>query len=354
MKHGLAATLRRGHRRNLLESNPIAQATRTPWMNDRRPATRRPPTWSILVVASLGCGCATLGGRGQSLIPQAYQVRTGPYAVFSNFPIGPDAAAVRSLVALEHDIEATLGIRVRAEDPSVQVYILDDRQCFMHFLKFYYPELPPRRAFFLAQGSQREVYTFAGERLEEDLRHEATHALLHAAVGDLPLWLDEGLAEYFEGPDGRQGNNPEHLSRLPQDRSSGWTPDLARLEQLKVVSEMAPRDYRESWAWVHYLLSHSSGTKAALLGYLADLRANPQTASLGDRLKASGNDTPARLLAHIDRIGAAPAAPTAVATPTAPPAAPTIRLQDNGVEPVRAPGPRRTFFDRFRSFLGFD
>ncbi len=83
------------------------------------------------------------------------------------------------------------------EDP-IEVYILNDRQDFEHFLKFYYPELPPRRAFFIAKGSQRVVYTFASPRLEEDLRHEATHALLRGAFGDLPLWLDEGLAEYFE------------------------------------------------------------------------------------------------------------------------------------------------------------
>jgi Protein of unknown function (DUF1570) len=263
-----------------------------------------------------------------------------------------------------------MGIHVRDEEPSVQVYILNDRQSFTHFLKFYYPELPPRRAFFLAQGPQRVVYTFMGERLEEDLRHEATHALLHVAVGDLPLWLDEGLAEYFEGPDGRYGRNPEHLGRLPQDRSSGWTPDLARLETLKIVSQMAPRDYRESWAWVHYLLNHSNASKAALLGYLADLHANPGTPLLSERLKATDAGSPAMLLAHLDRVQALPLA----ATPATTPVEPTIRLQDNAIELARngnepLPSPelarnptelaratplRRTVLERFRAFLGLD
>ena len=79
--------------------------------------------------------------------------------------------------------------------------MLDDRSSFLHLLRYYFPELPPRRAFFLAQGDQRIVYTYLGPRLEEDLRHEATHALLRGRFGDVPLWLDEGLAEYFEaGP----------------------------------------------------------------------------------------------------------------------------------------------------------
>jgi hypothetical protein len=304
---------------------------------------------------ALACfGCATLGERGQPLVPTACQTRTGPYVVFSNRPIKPDAPAIHSLQSLESDIEANLGIRVHDEKPSVQVYILDDRQSFTHFLRYYYPELPPRRAFFLAKGEERHVYTFMGERLEEDLRHEATHALLHVAVGDLPLWLDEGLAEYFEGPEGRQGSNPEHLDRLPQDRTAGWAPDLARLETLTLVSQMAPRDYRESWAWVHYLLNHSAATKAALLDYLIDLRANPQAPRLSERLKASDAAAPERLLVHIEKIRTRPAPGPAVATPSPSPSAakPTIRLQDNAIEPPLAASSRRSFLDRLQAFFG--
>ncbi len=323
-------------------------------MLDRRPAplSLGARLWPLFALLCLGC--ATLGERGQPLVPTGHQTSTGPYIVFSNFPIKPDAPAIRSLQLLERDIEANLGIHVRAEEPPIRVYILDDRQSFTHFLKFYYPELPPRRAFFLAEGSKREVYTFMGERLDEDLRHEATHALLHAAVGDLPLWLDEGLAEYFEGPEGRQGTNPEHLSRLPQDLSSGWSPDLQRLETLKVVSQMAPRDYRESWAWVHYFLNHSNATKTALLGYLADLRANPQTATLSRRLKANEAGAAERLMAHIEKVRTLPAAHPAIATPTPPATNPTIRLQDNAIEPARLAPPRRTVFERFQAFFGLN
>jgi hypothetical protein len=315
---------------------------------------------ALLAPAALGCpGCVTLGDQGQPLVPTRYETRVGPYAVFSNFPIKPDAPAIRCLQSLERDIEANLGIRVRDEAPSVQVYILNDRDSFTHFLKYYYPQLPPRRAFFLAQGPERVVYTFMGDRLEEDLRHEATHALLHVAVGDLPLWLDEGLAEYFEGAEGLYGRNPEHLNRLPLDRSAGWTPDLARLETLKVVSQMAPRDYRESWAWVHYFLNHSGATKAVLLGYLGDFHGNPATRPLSERLDASDAGAPAALLAHIERVRALPIA--AAPTPTAlPPGEPMIRLQDGAIEPARAGAdprvfsPRRGIIDRFRSFIGLD
>jgi hypothetical protein len=316
------------------------------------------------LLAALGfLGCATLGGdRGQPLVPSKYETRTGPFAIFTNAPIAPDAPAVRNLQALERDLRSGLGLQAAADGPPVEIYILNDRQAFTHFLTFYYPELPPRRAFFLAQGPRRVVYTFHNDRLDEDLRHEATHALLHSEVGDLPLWLDEGLAEYFEGPEGRQGYNPEHVARLPDDLKSGWRPDLARLETLANVRDMSPRDYRESWAWVHFLLNDGRGRgKAALLAYLADVRKEPKTLPLSERLAGvetgSGPRSDERMLSHLDRVRTSPVpSPAPVAPVAAVPVAadPTVLLQDSSIEPGSTPrsAHRRSLFGRFLALFG--
>ena len=74
----------------------------------------------------------------------------------------------------------------------------------INFMVSKYPKLPSRRAFFVAQtrgvGRSEDllIYTYWGERVQQDLRHELTHALLHSVLKDVPLWLDEGLAEYYE------------------------------------------------------------------------------------------------------------------------------------------------------------
>ena len=291
----------------------------------------------VLILAGLcGCqGCASMGlDRGKTLVPTGFQTRTGPFLICTNSRLDPGAPVVRELNALETQLVSTLRLQVDPKEDPIEIYLLDDRQAFDHFLQFHYPNLPRRRAFFLANGKQRVVYTFLGDRTEEDVRHEATHALLHVAVGDMPLWLDEGLAEYFEGtgtgraPTG--GINPEHLDRLPIDLASGWSPDLRRLESLKAVREMSPRDYRESWAWVHYLLNDTRANKAALLAYLGDLRVAPEPEPLSDRLAGI---SAAPLLAHLDQIRTQP-----IASATLPLRDPTIRLQSAQVEaPVVAP-----------------
>ena len=301
---------------------------------DRTNHLTRPRHLWILVLLGLGSllaspGCGTLGiDRGKTLVPTGFQTRTGPFLICTNSRLDPGAPVVRELKALEAQVGDTLGLKVDPSENPVEIYLLDDRQAFDHFLQFHYPNLPRRRAFFLANGKQRVVYTFLGDRTAEDVRHEATHALLHVTVGDMPLWLDEGLAEYFEGtgtgPAPAGGINSEHLDRLPADLASGWSPDLQRLESLTSVREMSPRDYRESWAWIHYLLNDSRPHKAALLAYLGDLRNPPHPQPLSERL--AGADTHA-LLAHLNQVRSQP-----VASSTLPVRDPTVRLQSAQVE----------------------
>ena len=294
----------------------------------------------LLLMLLMSAGCATVATASKPLVPSRHQVRAGPYLVATNEPIAADDPAVRQLRSLDAELEAALGLRVDPSGPPIEVYILDDRPAFDHFLRFYYPELPSRRAFFLAQGERRVVYAYRGERLEEDLRHEATHALLHAAVAALPLWLDEGLAEYFEVPPPGGGRNAEHLRRLPADVEAGWTPELARLEAFSDVRQMTPRDYREAWAWVHYLLNGPPEGKAHLLAYLADLRERPdQAEALSTRLA----DASGPMLAHLSRLRERPIAQAVDKGRET-----TVRLQD----PEPAAARRRGVLGRIGRALG--
>ena len=236
-----------------------------------------------------------------------------------------------------------MGFEPRDDNEPVEIYVLDSRNAFAHFLKFYYPDLPPRRAFFLAQGRQRVVYTYSSPRLEEDLRHEATHALLHGAFGDLPLWLDEGLAEYFEDDLAQPGVDRDRIAQTNKDLSTGWVPNLSRLESLTDIREMTPRDYREAWAWVHLLLNGSDSGSARLLSALAE------SATLPARLKFSaqgiGNE---QLLAHLKTLPSRPKAGDVDMADR------SVRLQDRSAEPTSAapPPPPRGVLQRLRAWIG--
>ena len=140
------------------------------------------------------------------------------------------------------------------------------------------------------------MYTFLGDRTAEDLRHETVHGLLHASLPGVPLWLDEGLAEYYETPTpgAVNGDYPELLAR---ELAAGRRPDLNRLERLTDFAALTREDYAESWAWVHWLMS---GDRSALLAHLESLDARGTApVPLARRLAEEyGTDPAPRLAAH--------------------------------------------------------
>ncbi|WP_165249905.1 DUF1570 domain-containing protein [Paludisphaera soli] len=305
----------------------------------------------IAILAGLAsAGCSTVAKRGPTLLPTSHQLKTGPFVLYSNDPISSDAPPVLALDRLRNDLAVRLNGGEEADPGPIEVYVLDDRNAFLHLLRFYFPELPPRRAFFLAQDEQRIVYTYRGPMLEEDLRHEAAHALLRGRFGDIPLWLDEGLAEYFEaGPDDL-ADRRRRLERLAADAKEGWRPDLRRLETLDEVHQMDPRDYRESWAWVDLLLSQPGRGTTLLVDHLK-APGGPRSASLAETLAARGTDA-SSLLTH---LGAQPADVVARKPRDVDRSVErVVRMQDRPAEAARPIAePRRAgLFRRIGVFLG--
>ena len=121
-----------------------------------------------------------------------------------------------------------------------------------------------------------------GGHVRTDLRHELTHALLRSVLKEVPLWLDEGLAGYFELPPYQDGVNPQHLDAL---RRSPFQPDLARLEKFTHVAQMEKPEYREAWAWVYLMLRSGPAAKKVLHQYLQALRTDANPGPLLPRLR---------------------------------------------------------------------
>jgi len=227
-----------------------------------------------LVLPGAAAGCSLLAGcrlggslaADQMQLPHKHLLRTPPFTILSDFPIEGQDELVEPLRELERSIRQTIPLpEVRH---TITIYLFADRGTYQRFLSATYPRLPARRAFFIADADREVVYTYRGRRLSEDLRHEACHALLHAAVGELPLWLDEGLAEYFELPAEANGLHPRHLPALRRRAARGWKPDLQRLEALRSVRDMGEQEYREAWAWVYLLLHRLPGGRQLLADYL--------------------------------------------------------------------------------------
>lgn len=225
--------------------------------------------WRVLLLLASISGCAAT--RLPSIaydVPGHYVVRLGPYAVTTDYPIDRKDPILQELLTLRDDVHRQLELPSNRE--IIRIVIFENQQRYDDFFRRNFPELPPRRALFVKQtDGQMAVFTFRGENLGEDLRHETTHALLHSSLAYVPLWLDEGIAEYFEVPPGDDGP-PPHSAALVAYCSRGWEPDLDRLEELRDLWQMNAADYRECWLWVHFCLNHSDETRQILRTHLKE------------------------------------------------------------------------------------
>lgn len=265
----------------------------------RRPLTRRAALRVLLAgLPCLGLSCATSRPVKVSL-PAKNSIRSDQLLLVSDIKLDKNDPLIADLKALRRQVSEQLELPLGTK--SVMVYLFSNETEYTQYLQATFPGYPPRRAYFIqTPGKELAVYTWWGARIQEDLRHEFTHGLLHASLETVPLWLDEGLAEYFEVAGSIPGNvNPEHVQLLATAVHNGWRPDLDRLETLERVEHMKRPDYREAWAWVHYMLHSSPDTRQVLLNYVHELRTNPNPGSLHERLLADHPDADLRLLTYV-------------------------------------------------------
>ena len=265
-----------------------------------------------ILAAACTAGCSS--GRGPSSLyssqklpdvgrgaPNQYVFRASQYAFTTDFELAPDDPLVTDLAELRDEVFRTL--KLPQSDLPIRIVIFDSQQAYHEFLKRNFPNLPDRRAFFIREGRDSlAVFACRGDRLRADLRHEATHALLHSRIENVPIWLDEGLAEYFETSREPGGVNPTHAHRLRAIAPQGWVPDLKRLEGLQNLWQMTQDDYRESWLWVHYLLRHSPETRRILIDHVAGLAAGRDDAPLSAVVASADPERTRSLLEHLESL----------------------------------------------------
>ncbi|MCA9194789.1 MAG: hypothetical protein KDB03_23620 [Planctomycetales bacterium] len=186
------------------------------------------------------------------------------------------------LQSLSHEISQTLEIETIGE--PIHIVLFEKEFEYQRYLKHYFPSLPERRAIFIQDRGPGMLFGFWHSEIDTDIRHEVTHALLNDQQHGLPLWLDEGIAEYMEAPLAQRFAGHLYLSKCCLQFSDETPPDLQRLEQITSLSEFGDLEYQQSWAWIHFLLHRSPRTRQLLVSHLADLRSGKTTAPVSRKL----------------------------------------------------------------------
>jgi hypothetical protein len=253
----------------------------------------------LLIVLALG-GCAgTLASR--LTLPNRDTLVRDQLVIHSDFPVAADHRLFEELTSQRTDLCHRLSLPRSTE--SIHVYLFESAERFDGFIRLHYPNFPDRRAFFVETDNELSIYVRWGDRMADDLRHEVTHAYLHAVVQNMPQWLDEGIAKYYEVSRGQRGVNRPLLDRtIARIEREHWQPDLWRLENFSPDYNMTQDDYAEAWAWTHFLMESRPETLDALRAYLAELRRDGVSTPLSARLPAAVGQPEAAMIEYIRRL----------------------------------------------------
>jgi len=249
-------------------------------------------------LARAGVAAACLVGRpAHGAGPAWVDRRTyGPFQCAAAFPLASMDGFFQELSRLEEELQRTLAVPpTRA---NVDVLLLADESSHRGYISQLYPRAPYRRALYVQRGGQGAVYAYQHPELAVDLRHECTHALLHANLPMVPLWLDEGLAEYFEMPEAKRAFEHPHLSTLRWNLRLGMLQTVESLEAHSEVDDMGGVEYRFAWAWVHFMLHGPLAVHRALVEYLAEIRCGSDPGLLSPRLRAAIPNLDQRMVEH--------------------------------------------------------
>ena len=277
----------------MLAKHQTSPETQTRFRHRRARGLR---SWIPFCLLLWSAGCVTTNKLPS--LPAEKKIVREQLVVHSDFHVPKRHRLIDELAQRRNDIARQLDIPI--SDEPINVYLFENEKRYRSYLDRRHPTFPDRRAFFVKTDTELIVYAYWGQRVAEDLRHEVTHGYLHSTVPNIPLWLDEGLAEYFEVPRGKTDLNPPHIYLLANKfRKDLWEPSLRRLESIVEADELTQTDYAESWLWVHFLVNHSDATRQLLNGQLEILRSYADAEPMEPKIAQVMPSFEERLIEHL-------------------------------------------------------
>lgn len=234
---------------------------------------------ALLALLAARALAATLPSPDEAWI----ELRTANFTLFSNAgakatgKIGDDLERLRATLA-----QILPGLRLTSPNPTV-IYVFRSSAAFAPYQEIHGGKPAGVGGYFLSRPLGNYVAIDGDPRGDQRaiIYHEYIHYVLRNSYVWLPLWLNEGLAEYYSTFDVARG---DAKIGLPHEAHIAFlrTHPLGPIRQLLVVDDRSPAYnessrrgafYAQSWVLTHYLMLGNDHRHDQLIDYLRRLRA---------------------------------------------------------------------------------
>ncbi len=163
----------------------------------------------------------------------ATQLTVGRFRIHSDFTLDADEPLLGELRTISNEVSQLLALPNR--NAVIHVVLFANAKEYGRYIRAYYPKVPERRALYIQQHGTGMLFAHWHQDVRTDIRHEVVHGLLNDNTTTLPLWLDEGLAEYFELTDAERVYHNPHLEHVLAGIDKGYVPHLEDLERITTI-----------------------------------------------------------------------------------------------------------------------
>lgn len=206
------------------------------------------------------------------------ELRTANFTLFSSAGekdtrrLGTDLERLRDALA-----QISPGLALNSPYPTY-IFVFKNADSFRPYQRLYNGKPLDSGGYFLSRELANYVAINGAQRGDERsiVYHEYLHYVLRNNYASLPLWLNEGLAEYYSTfevgeSEARIGKPiPEHVLWLRRNPPIPLTTLFAVDQDSPEYNETSRRGafYAQSWSLVHYLLSGSPERRRQASEYL--------------------------------------------------------------------------------------
>jgi tetratricopeptide (TPR) repeat protein len=198
--------------------------------------------------------------------------------------LGPQPAAeLRDMAILLEQFRAAVAIIIpsaRHLSVPTNVYVFETRKDLEPFVPLYKGKPVAVAGYFQGDADATYIAVSASES-RNAVFHEYAHMLQQNAMAAIPLWLNEGLAEYFSTFRLRRGDERAEIGRavdshvaLLRDRFLPFNELLTATRASALYNEGDRRSvfYAQAWATVHYIMADVPDGPAAINRYVEEVR----------------------------------------------------------------------------------
>lgn len=242
----------------------------------------------------------------------------GEFTIYSNASDSVTADIARDLLRMREALGKVTRLNTRSPLP-MHVFVFRNQRVMAPFGDALFGKadaqisggfLPTRHANYIVVDAGPE------RRVDRVVYHELAHFFLRNTIPVLPVWLDEGLAEYYStfGIAGDHRDRvrigrpiPEHVLTLRRSRLIPFDRYFA-IDQKSPEYIEGPRRqvfYAQSWALMHYLLSGGETRRQTLNEYFTTLTTPRPKGSPMPPLNVDAADLEHEIRSYLQRPGMA-------------------------------------------------